>query len=138
MRLIGLSLPSDQRRGSRRRRHGMGERETPEPFIAACDRFIFVEVLKPPAEEAPTPQVEGLPDLRGLLTHAVQETQREGGWSSLAAVGSYISKNNTSFDPRNYGFKKMGELVRKQPYLEVRETPDTSGLTLQVRLRAAH
>jgi uncharacterized LabA/DUF88 family protein len=115
---------------------GMGERKTPEPFIAACDRFIFVEVLKPLAEAVPAPQVEGLPELRGLLTHAVQETLREGGWSSLAAVGYYISKNNTSFDPRNYGFKKLGELVRKQPYLELKETPDTSGLTLQVRLRA--
>ena len=115
---------------------GMGERKTPEPFIAACDRFIFVEVLTQPTEAAAVPQVEGLPDLRGLLTHAVQETLREGGWASLSVVGSYISKNNASFDPRNYGFKKLGELVRKQSYLEVKETLSPSGLAaLQVRLR---
>lgn len=116
---------------------GMGERKTPEAFIAACDRFIFVEVLKP-TEAALPPQVEGLPELKGLLTHAVQETLRDGEWASLAAIGSYIGKNNASFDPRNYGFKKLGELVRKQPYLEVKETQEPSGLLfLQVRVRSS-
>ncbi|WP_354005115.1 NYN domain-containing protein [Ramlibacter cellulosilyticus] len=116
---------------------GMGERKTPEAFIAACDRFIFVEVLKP-TEAAQPPQVEGVPELKGLLTHAVQETLRDGEWASLAAIGSYIGKNNASFDPRNYGFKKLGELVRKQPYLEVKETHEASGLLfLQVRLRSS-
>lgn len=116
---------------------GMGERKTPEAFIAACDRFIFVEVLKP-TEAAQSPQVEGVPELKGLLTHAVQETLRDGEWASLAAIGSYIGKNNASFDPRNYGFKKLGELVRKQPYLEVKETQEASGfLFLQVRLRSS-
>lgn len=115
---------------------GIGERKTPEAFIAACDRFIFAEVLKVPAEAAQPAQVEGVPDLKDLLTHAVQETLRDGGWASLAAIGSYIGKNNASFDPRNYGFKKLGELVRKQPYLEVKETQEPSGLLfLQVRPR---
>jgi hypothetical protein len=79
-------------------------------------------------------QVTGLPDLEMLLTHAVAQTVRESGWASLAAVGSFIGKNNASFDPRNYGFKKLSELVRKQPYLEVKETSDAAGfIHLHVR-----
>jgi hypothetical protein len=53
-------------------------------------------------------------------------------------VGSFINKNNTSFDPRNYGFTKLSELVRKQAYLEVKETTDPSGFNhFSVRARPA-
>ena len=109
--------------------YGLGERKTPEPFIAACDKFIFFEVLKRPSEAAPPLQVAGVPDIKELLTHAIKETSRDSGWASLSAVGSFINKNNTSFDPRNYGFTKLSELVRKQAYLEV-------GNDRRVRVRA--
>lgn len=116
--------------------YGLGERKTPEPFIAACDKFIFFEVLKRPSEAAPPVQVDDIPDLRELVTHAIKETSRDSGWAALSAVGSFINKNNTSFDPRNYGFNKLSELVRKQTYLEVKETTDTSGFVhLSVRAR---
>ena len=121
--------------------YGLGERKTPEPFIAACDKFIFFEVLRGPigagiAPAVQAPDIPGLPDLKNLLTHAVKETLRETGWASLAAVGSFITKNNASFDARNYGFSKLGELVRKQPYLELNEIPDGSGFVhLQVRIK---
>lgn len=68
--------------------YGFGERKTPEPFIAACDKFIFVEVLKRPAEAAAPVSVSDVPDLKGLLTHAIAETSRDSGWASLSAVGS--------------------------------------------------
>ena len=115
--------------------YGLGERKTPEPFIAACDKFVFFEVLK--KTDQAIAGVADVPDLKELLIHAINETARDGGWASLSAVGSFISKNNASFDPRNYGFTKLGELVRKQPYLECRATPDASGVTqhLHVRLR---
>jgi len=75
--------------------------------------------------------------MAGLLSHAIRETMREPGWASLAAVGSFISKTNASFAPRNYGYTRLGEMVRKQTYLEVKETPDQSGLVrLHVRPRA--
>lgn len=116
--------------------YGLGERKTAEAFIAACDRFVFFEVLKRPSEAALPVQVAGVPELRDLLTHAVKETLRDSGWASLSAVGSFINKNNTSFDPRNYGFAKLSELVRKQAYLEVKETTDGSGnVHLSVRTR---
>ena len=77
-----------------------------------------------------------MPDLKDLVTHAIKETSRDSGWASLSAVGSFINNNNTSFDPRNYGFSKLSELVRKQACLEVKETTDGSGFVhLSVRSR---
>jgi uncharacterized LabA/DUF88 family protein len=116
--------------------YGLGERKSPEAFISACDRFIFLEVLKKPIEAAVPVQVEDVPELKGLLTHAIKQTVRDSGWATLASVGSFIGKNNTSFDARNYGFGKLSELVRKQTYLEVKEAPDASGFVhLHVRLK---
>ena len=116
--------------------YGLGEHKTPEPFIAACDKFIFFEVLKSQPEATTPVQMAGVPDLQELVVHAIKETSRDSGWASLSAVGSFINRNNTSFDPRNYGFKKLSELVRMQTYLEVKETVDPSGFThLTVRSR---
>ena len=56
---------------------GLGERKAPEAFIAACDRFIFLEVLKRPNEAAAPLQVADVPNLKELLTHAVKETMRD-------------------------------------------------------------
>jgi uncharacterized LabA/DUF88 family protein len=114
--------------------YGMGERKTPEAFIAACDKFIFFEVLRG-IDGASPDAIRGVPDLRELLVHAVRESLRDSGWASLSAVGSLLSKTNASFDARNYA--KLSELVRRQPYLEVKEVPDASGFVhLHVQLKA--
>ena len=119
--------------------YGFGERKTPDAFIAACDKFIFVEVLRPAAAGAAAQasvQVQDVPALQGLLAHAIRETLRDTGWASLSAVGGFIGKSNPSFDARNYGFRKLSDLVRKQPYLEFNETTDASGFVhLNVRLK---
>lgn len=114
--------------------YGLGERKAPEAFIAACDKFIFFEVLKRPTEQAKPVQVSDVPNIAELLAHAITETSRDSGWSPLSAVGSFIGKNNASFDPRNYGFNKLSELVRSIANLEVKEAPDASGaIHLHVR-----
>ena len=116
--------------------YGLGERKTPEPFIAACDKFIFFEVLKRTTETAVSMQVADLPDLQELLTHAIRETTRDSGWSRLSTVGGLVSKTHTSFDPRNYGFKKLGELVRAQSYIDVVDASDGTGFVhVEVRLK---
>lgn len=117
--------------------YGFGQRKTPQPFVAACDKFIYTEILK--REETPTThEGQSLAPLEPMLRAAIEASAREDGWSALAGVGSMIVKNNSSFDPRNYGCQKLGELVRKQPYLDVKEVPASDGSSnahLFVRLK---
>jgi uncharacterized LabA/DUF88 family protein len=116
--------------------YGLGERKTPLAFVAACDKFIYTEILRAPSDTAHEPDVPA--PLQPMLEAAITATARESGWAALSAVGSHVNKTNPSFDPRNYGFQKLGELVRKQRALEVKEVPVGDGSTnvhLYVRLR---
>ena len=119
--------------------YGFGEKKTPEPFVAACDRFVYTEILKPQGESEARGD-QSITPLEPMLRAAIEASAREDGWSALSAVGSMVLKNNPSFDPRNYGFPKLGELVRRQPYLEVREIPASDGAAnvhLHVRIKPA-
>jgi uncharacterized LabA/DUF88 family protein len=114
--------------------YGFGERKTPNPFVAACDKFVFTEILRPPVVNLPSPQEP----LRPGLTAAIKAAAREDGWAALAGVGSLLTKASPSFDPRNYGFQKLGELVRGQPFLELKSVPAGDGspnVHLYVRLK---
>jgi len=118
--------------------YGFGEAKTPEPFVAACDKFIFTEILKAQPSVEAVPDSQAIIPLEQVIRPAVEATARDSGWSALSTVGSLIPKNHPSFDPRNYGYPKLGELVRKQPYLEVKEVPVGDGTTnvhLYVRLK---
>jgi uncharacterized LabA/DUF88 family protein len=132
--------------------YGFGERKTPEPFVAACDKFIYTEILRAKPEEPkveaataatdikPAGEVAELPELRPMILTALNATAREDGWSTLAALGGQLSRNHPSFDPRNYGYSKLGELMRKQDYLEVKEVPFGEVATqvhLHIRRKAA-
>ena len=109
--------------------YGFGERKTPTPFVAACDKFIYTEILR--AETAPEKDaskaesvaVADVRELQPLIIAAIDANAREDGWASLGGVGSHIGKINPAFDARNYGFKKLSELVRSLKYLEVKELP---------------
>ena len=112
--------------------YGFGERKTPEPFVAACDKFIYTEILRPKPEERKAEEVAvevaELPKLRPMVLTALDATARDDGWSSLSALGSQLTRNHPSFDPRNYpGVTKLGELMRKQGYREVKEIPVGDG-----------
>lgn len=122
--------------------YGFGQRKTPQPFVAACDKFIYTEILRP--QQAPVVQGEPTPEplelLEPMIRTAVTATARDNGWAALSAVGSMLLKNSPSFDPRNYGCQKLGELVRKQNYLQIKESPVGDGSTnvhIHVRLKAA-
>lgn len=99
--------------------YGFGERKTPKPFVAACNKFIYTDILKGPVE-IKTSVEAGQAPLKSILTEAVTAAAGEDGWAFLGAVGSFINKAIPEFDPRNYGQKKLGELVRTQSYLEVK------------------
>jgi len=119
--------------------YGFGERKTPLPFVAACDKFIYTEILKP--QQAAAIQDEQAPEpLEPMIRAAVTATARDNGWAPLSAVGSMLLKNSPSFDPRNYGCHRLGELARKQTYLEVKEIPVGDGSSTAhpyIRLKAA-
>jgi uncharacterized LabA/DUF88 family protein len=122
---------------------GLGRRSTPAPFVVACDRFIYLDLLsqgaQSPAQEEPQAQEPAAkaPDLKRILTTAVAGTSRDDGWSNLSDVGSFLNTSHAAFDAREYGHSKLGELVRAQPYLEVRDEPGPTGSSrLWVRLKA--
>jgi hypothetical protein len=119
--------------------YGLGRRKTPEAFVAACDRFIYLELLR---EEPQEPEEEGQepapkpPDLKRMLSNAISSTSKDDGWASLGEVGSFLSKSNAAFDSRVYGHSKLSELVRAQPFVDVKDEEGPTGSTrLWVRLK---
>ncbi len=118
--------------------YGVGARHTPEPFVAACDKFIYTEILQQPSDEpnetskevkaaspnpGPNAKVASLPKLKPMVLQALDAVAREDGWATLSSLGSQLSRNHPSFDPRNYEVAKLGDLMRKQSYLEIKEVP---------------
>jgi len=113
---------------------GVGEKKTPKPFIAACDKFIYIEILdkeptaRPLAKEKMPAGLAGkAPKQAGqvtqvyepidretiaLLKASVNDVADESGWAPLAAIGGLISKRKPDFDPRVYGFSKLTPLFK--------------------------
>ena len=111
--------------------YGFGERKTPKPFVAACDKFIYVDILKgPQAQEkadtkGDTQKLKGDAELMNLLRSAIEESDDEDGWSNLSLVGKQISSQKPDFDPRHYGFSKLSSLIKAIDLFEFR--PETQG-----------
>ncbi|KGQ19768.1 hypothetical protein LF41_2270 [Lysobacter dokdonensis DS-58] len=116
---------------------GFGQHKTPEAFVSACDKFVFLEILRG-ADKKSEPQPVTL-SAETILRPAVQDSTREDGWAALANVGHLAAKSHPSFDPRNYGYQKLGQLVRDLPFLEVKQVTGTDGAAthLYVRIRDA-
>jgi uncharacterized LabA/DUF88 family protein len=105
--------------------YGFGERKTPEPFVAACDKFIYTEILSAkPDEEQPlkprtTAQLKQDSGLINLLRNAVDAASDEEGWAGLGGVGSIITKQRPNFDSRSYGYGKLSELIEATKLFEL-------------------
>ena len=109
--------------------YGFGEQKTPPPFVKACSQFIYTENLEQ-NEEEDEKQTNGVNakktrnELRKdaalvkLLRTAVEQSADENGWSRLSLIGQYIS-NKTSFSPVNYGYKKIGDLIRASDLFKI-------------------
>jgi len=117
--------------------YGFGEKKTPEPFVSACDKFIYTEILRPQsAEKAAVSGSPGVPPLAQILRTAIEATSRDDGWSSLGTVGKALLNSHPAFDARNYGYSKLSELARKQKYVEVKEVATGEGSSaLYVRVK---
>lgn len=113
--------------------YGFGEKKTPEPFVAACDKFIYTEVLKEDEDERVTSAKKSEQSLKqdtklvSLVRNAIEASSDESDWAHLAPVGSYIAKQSPGFDPRNYGYRKLGELLQAMELFEMEERPVGEG-----------
>ena len=124
--------------------YGFGEKKTPRAFVSVCDKFIYTEILDGQEEtedednRAPVKQKKEFKvdrKLLKLLRDAVDDIAEESGWAYLGGVGQKINNRSTDFDPRNYGFKKLGDMFRAIPQFETEERPraNSTGRQLYVR-----
>lgn len=112
--------------------YGFGEKKTPGSLQAACDKFVFLEALVVPSNEsnaaegskAPTKEKKSRKQLNqdakliSLLRGAVEATADDDGWANIAAVGSHIG-NQSSFDSRNYGYRKLSSLIETTELFDI-------------------
>lgn len=111
---------------------GIGERKTPSPFITACDKFIYIEIITSPAssqDSAAEKKKKGKPVPRNLkkeesdqqyqirkakrlIASSISDLADENGWAYLGDVGNLILKKQPDFDPRNFGFAKLTPLIK--------------------------
>jgi uncharacterized LabA/DUF88 family protein len=107
--------------------YGFGEKKTPSAFVSACDKFIFTEVLRGKTDESKaiakksTTELKQETKLVNLLRNAVEAASDDSGWAHLASVGSNVAKQSSEFDPRNYGYVKLGDLVTATKLFEREE-----------------
>ncbi len=111
---------------------GMGEQKTPPAFRAACDKFIYIEILD---QSATGPKQIKLSDLRkkdnviskadknlvSLITSSINDITDENGWAFLGDLGNMLLKKRPDFDPRNYGYAKLLPLIRSLGHFEIDE-----------------
>lgn len=100
---------------------GMGEKKTPSPFIVACDKFIYVEILASSEEkdgdkkdkDKETTSVQKMDNrLLNLLKTTIHDLADDDGWAFLGEVGQMLNKKRPDFDPRNYGFGRLTPMLK--------------------------
>jgi uncharacterized LabA/DUF88 family protein len=103
--------------------YGFGEKKTPQPFVAACDRFIYTEVFTQSQGDASrrrsTAELQRNKDLVGLLGSAIDAASDDSGWAHLGVVGSNLTKQAPDFDSRTYGYSKLSDLLDAAKLFEV-------------------
>lgn len=120
--------------------YGFGEKKTPQPFVDACSTFIYTENFVADKEEKTDvpqqPTKKSKNELRQdtalvkLLRTAVEQTSEDDGWAHMSKVAHYIS-NNSSFSSINYGYKKLGDLIRASELFEVEMRKDGTAMHIK-------
>jgi uncharacterized LabA/DUF88 family protein len=123
---------------------GIGEKKTPTPFIVACDKFIYIEILKTKSKEKESEDDKGLEketfdkitskEIK-LIAATITDLSDDDGWAFLGDVGSLLQKKKPNFDPRNYGFQKLTPLINSINKFEIekRENPKSKNKLIFVR-----
>ena len=132
--------------------YGMGERKTPEPFRAACDKFIYIEVIRAdqaaPAAGQPEKQAEtvgeevppmagpeDLSKLAELISASLESIADEDGYVFMGELGNFLQKKYPDFDPRNYGFSKLTPLIKRMDRFEIDVRPTSAPGVKHIYLR---
>jgi uncharacterized protein (TIGR00288 family) len=128
-------------RESGKRVIGVGQRKTPKAFVEACEKFVFLELLggdSGVSAQAPEPAKDDAPrSIQSVLTKALNKVETDDeDWASLSALGNHLNRTDPSFDSRNYGFGRLSDLVKAQPFVETKTVTSASGHgQLWVRLK---
>lgn len=105
---------------------GIGEKKTPDPFIVACDRFIYIEILKNQSKESSKEKETKKSDydkitnkVIKLIASTISDVADDDGWAFLGDVGSLLQKKQPNFDSRNYGFQKLTPMINSIDKFEI-------------------
>ncbi|MGV3609973.1 MAG: NYN domain-containing protein [Fluviicola sp.] len=128
---------------------GIGEKKTPLPFITACDKFVYIEILKQKQvpskseekqkvdkkEVGPMNRVDKA--LVTFLKDSAGDLADETGWTFLGELGNFLIKKKRDFDPRNYGFQKLLPLIKSTNEFEIdiRETTNKNTKHIFVKVK---
>ena len=131
---------------------GMGEKKTPTPFISACNRFVYLEILargdsSEPAEVSENVEQEKeksgegehevlkVKTIRSAICAIISEVSDDDGWASLSEVGNILLKRYPSFDVRSFGFQKLTPFIKSMGIFEVYSIPSEKGNVKVIYIR---
>ena len=110
---------------------GLGEQKTPSAFRSACDKFIYIEILKEdeniPEKDKKSPAKKDKSisktdnNLIKFLKSSVNDIADENGWAFLGELGNFVLKKKPDFDSRNYGYEKLLPLIKSLGKFEIDE-----------------
>lgn len=117
---------------------GIGQKKTPNPFIVACDKFIYIEILKQRSNDSDSdseikmpPSKTGIdkitPKVIKLISTTISDLEDDDGWAFLGDVGNLLQKKQPNFDSRNYGFQKLTPLIKSIDAFEIEQRESQKG-----------
>ncbi|GET31027.1 NYN domain-containing protein [Prolixibacter sp. SD074] len=130
--------------------YGMGEKKTPDPFIVACDKFIYIEILQgdnePDSRAGESTSAKGkstrkktFDKITGkvirLIESTINDTADEDGWSFMGDVGTLLLKKQPNFDPRNFGYQKLTPLISSIDKFEIEQRANQRGKSNLIYVR---
>ena len=129
--------------------YGMGEKKTPKPFIVACDKFVYIEVIRAAAQRAaqqerevaaarnrkePVRSSDGVPaDIVELIAESLETLAEEDGYVQMGKLGSLLVKMQPDFDPRNYGFSKLSKMIKAIDRFQIQVRQEDTDIYVRIR-----